>query len=446
VDPAAGGWSSLTEATAVSADGNTIVGWGTRNGNTEAFRAFVPNAVAPLPGDFNHDGNVNAADYVVWRKGLGTIYTQNDYGVWRAHFGSSLGPGSGSVLPSTGPLSAAVPEPATLILFGIGLVALSGDMALARRRVRQASQTRFAREARRWTVHNWLLNVGAKLVLILLTLLGTPRVSHAGLFFLPWDFSSEPPGVQWATYPLVADFTSDGILDRISSNWNEVVVRPGRGDGTFGDPIRSAIRPAWGAPLLAVADFSNDGRLDVFTFDWDFHDYYSIANVLLGSGNGRFSQWQTLDFATDWSGALGTGDIDHDGLTDVAIAAGHDPDTGLPYFTALFNDGDWPSVVPALPGDYNRNGAVDAADYVVWRKTLGTGRPNYSGADGNGNGVVDQDDHAVWRAHFGQTLPAGAGSLVAAVPEPASALLLLVGAAVGRCGRRRVRSALPYTH
>ena len=116
VDPAAGGWSSLTEATAVSADGNTIVGFGTHNGNTEAFRAFVPISVAQLPGDFNHDGNVNAADYVVWRKGLGITYTQNDYGVWRAHFGASLGPGSGSSLPSAEPLSGTVPEPASLAL------------------------------------------------------------------------------------------------------------------------------------------------------------------------------------------------------------------------------------------------------------------------------------------------------------------------------------------
>ena len=39
---------------------------------------------ATLPGDFNNDGTVDAADYVVWRKGLGTIYTQDDYNVWRA--------------------------------------------------------------------------------------------------------------------------------------------------------------------------------------------------------------------------------------------------------------------------------------------------------------------------------------------------------------------------
>ena len=37
---------------------------------------FVSNAVAHLPGDFNHDGTVDAADYVVCRKGLGTTNTQ----------------------------------------------------------------------------------------------------------------------------------------------------------------------------------------------------------------------------------------------------------------------------------------------------------------------------------------------------------------------------------
>ncbi|MCI0332111.1 MAG: hypothetical protein L0228_02655 [Planctomycetes bacterium] len=66
---------------------------------------------------------------------------------------------------------------------------------------------------------------------------------------------------------------------------------------------------------------------------------------------------------------------------------------------------------PALLGDYNQNGVVDAADYVFWRKTLGTsGVPAYSGADGDGDGMIDQDDYGVWRENFGETLPLGAGS------------------------------------
>jgi uncharacterized protein YjbI with pentapeptide repeats len=65
---------------------------------------------------------------------------------------------------------------------------------------------------------------------------------------------------------------------------------------------------------------------------------------------------------------------------------------------------------PAFYGDYNDDHSVDAADYVVWRKTLGTTVSNYSGADGDGDGSVEGDDHDVWRAHFGEMLPIGSGA------------------------------------
>jgi hypothetical protein len=76
------------------------------------------SAVAALPGDFNHDGTVDAADYVDWRKIDGT---QTGYDAWRANFGRALSVGSGSVGYPLGAsaetLSAAVPEPATRALF-----------------------------------------------------------------------------------------------------------------------------------------------------------------------------------------------------------------------------------------------------------------------------------------------------------------------------------------
>jgi Glycosyl hydrolase family 59/F5/8 type C domain/Domain of Unknown Function (DUF1080) len=59
---------------------------------------------------------------------------------------------------------------------------------------------------------------------------------------------------------------------------------------------------------------------------------------------------------------------------------------------------------PALAGDYNQNGVVDAADYVIWRKTQNSSVENYSGADGNGNGVVDAPDYGVWTSNLGMML------------------------------------------
>ncbi|MEX0613719.1 MAG: PEP-CTERM sorting domain-containing protein [Pirellulales bacterium] len=68
-----------------------------------------------LPGDFNQDGAVDAADYVVWRKGLGTTYTQDDYNIWQANFGATLGSGRGDT-GSIEPMIPAVPEPSSLLL------------------------------------------------------------------------------------------------------------------------------------------------------------------------------------------------------------------------------------------------------------------------------------------------------------------------------------------
>ena len=81
-------------------------------------------------------------------------------------------------------------------------------------------------------------------------------------------------------------------------------------------------------------------------------------------------------------------------------------------------------MMAALAGDYNKNGTVDAADYVVWRGTLGS--TSNLAADGNGNNVIDAGDYTVWRSHFGQT--AGSGSVTSgAIPEPATLAMLLVG-------------------
>jgi hypothetical protein len=63
-----------------------------------------------IPGDFNNNGVVDAADYVVWRK---TDGTQPGYNAWRTHFGQPAGGGSNAA--ATGSASAAVPEPTTLV-------------------------------------------------------------------------------------------------------------------------------------------------------------------------------------------------------------------------------------------------------------------------------------------------------------------------------------------
>jgi hypothetical protein len=95
-------------------------------------------------------------------------------------------------------------------------------------------------------------------------------------------------------------------------------------------------------------------------------------------------------------------------------------------------------------GDYNGDGTVDAADYLVWRDTMGQSGAGLA-TDGNGNNLVDAGDYDVWRRHFGQSTGLGSaagttGFANAPVPEPASICLLAITALFGATGvARRAR-------
>lgn len=81
---------------------------------------------------------------------------------------------------------------------------------------------------------------------------------------------------------------------------------------------------------------------------------------------------------------------------------------------------------PALAGDFNYDGMVDARDYVVWRHNHGSAA-----------------DYGLWRANFGNGVPASGSAASAAVPEPSAILYLAVAAFAfatrrsGRCGTLR---------
>ena len=77
-----------------------------------------------------------------------------------------------------------------------------------------------------------------------------------------------------------------------------------------------------------------------------------------------------------------------------------------------------------LSGDYNSDGKMDAADYVVWRK------------DPAAHGGVPAG-YDTWRANFSRTLAPGSGSTLGAVPETGSAVLLLLAAACSSIAWRK---------
>jgi hypothetical protein len=131
------GTSRVSDSTSISLGAAFNVG-GTRD---LVFRYGIQAGQVTSPsGDYNNNGVVDAADYVVWRDSLnqsvtipndttpGTV-TPADYDVWRANFGgtgelsgtSTLFPGFVRYIT---PAAAAVPEPTSLLLVGIGFAAL----------------------------------------------------------------------------------------------------------------------------------------------------------------------------------------------------------------------------------------------------------------------------------------------------------------------------------
>lgn len=86
-----------------------------------------------------------------------------------------------------------------------------------------------------------------------------------------------------------------------------------------------------------------------------------------------------------------------------------------------------------LAGDFNDDGTVDAADYTIWRDNLGAADETALNGNGDGLNGIDAADYLIWKNNFGAT--AGSGS---AVPEPSTALLLLLALAC-KMGQHRGR-------
>jgi hypothetical protein len=146
----------------------------------------------------------------------------------------------------------------------------------------------------------------------------------------------------------------------------------------------------------------------------------SSSNACTNSGTGSGNQRTTAPCGDEWS------------TLKIHFNSGSGIGNFTPNSTLSFmQDGD-NTVSPILPADYNSNGTVDAADYVLWRK----GGPLQNEVDTPG--TVNAADYTAWRASFGNAWSAGSGSgLSAAVPEPSAIASAILGVLL--CGAKSTK-------
>jgi hypothetical protein len=376
--------------------------------NYNASDAFVSKYCDGLGGDFNNDGMVDAADYVIWRNGPGTKYSQTDYDAWRAKFDAGT---ISSIFQMTGGVPT-VPEPSTLI--GASLVM---SVVICRRNP-QASQKRM------------------RSLVVMLALISMPTQANGALtdgLISYWPFdgngSDASPfgrnltlqgGVGFATglygesldihknqdtyaQRLVddaaydfggGDFTVQAWVNYYSTSTEQVLIE--KFTGTSG--------PGW--------TFTKPGDSFFQFYGWPAGYIHrspgpvtaSAWHQLLARRTGNDLQiW--FDGATIGSGSMGTipdsatplyigrrnpadrRDFSMNGrLDEVAIWNRALSDSEIAH---LYNVGVGNPVLPTQPvaGDFNDDRMVDAADYVVWRDGQGT--------------PYNEDDYDAWRANFG---------------------------------------------
>jgi hypothetical protein len=98
----------------------TLLNTGDPNSADAAFAGLAFVGFRTLGGDFNSDGKVDGADFLVWQRGLGSTYTAADLATWKANYGQGSAIGAAS----------AVPEPAAAVM---ACLALGAAMSLRRR-------------------------------------------------------------------------------------------------------------------------------------------------------------------------------------------------------------------------------------------------------------------------------------------------------------------------
>jgi hypothetical protein len=197
-------------------------------------------------------------------------------------------------------------------------------------------------------------------------------------------------------------------------------------------------------PLTGEATVRNMSNFDVAI------DGYTITSAA-GSLNPANGGWLSLDdqniagaqwfeanaSATRLSELLASGDMPFDSGAAFQLGAlfqaGGVGDLTFEFLLAGESTPLTGEVVFQIPGDFNADGSVNAADLAVWRTSFGS----TAAADANGDGATDGADFLLWQRNFGASLATNASAAQTAIPEPTTATLAAIAALFVTPRRRR---------
>ncbi len=219
-------------------------------------------------------------------------------------------------------------------------------------------------------------------------------------------FQSSTIAVSGGPYALVAgDFTGNGLIDLavVDRQTSSVSILLGNGDGTFtpgqtialvnpADPTNP--NPFLSLDAIVAGNFTSNGHLDLAVAD----PFIDAITVLLGAGNGTFTQGSTISFGesvSPGSMSLVAGDFRNNGLTDLAVASSNTFAAYGDTLDVLLGNGDGTFQAPDLislglgvlpiaivAGDFTDNGILDLAT----ADSDGDGTDDYSVYLGSGDG------------------------------------------------------------
>jgi hypothetical protein len=262
----------------------------------------------------------------------------------------------------------------------------------------------------------------------------------AGLVIVSADgMDGSSPTLEWSSLQFSIDHgldgntTVDGIQD-IFKHAGSVAISP---DGTKLFVHRSRMTDAGGVdsnPVLGPTS-NTPGIVLVIPLDAngvpeitvEAGELTNVESITL-TGNDRFHTNYEIDF--DAAGNLYVTHSDAE-LLEVYSPGGDTIATTSWNGTQFSFDIETP--MAGLTGDFNGNGTVDAADYVLWRN--GDALQNEGGVT---PGSATPEDYQTWRTNFGKS-GGGAAGLVAAVPEPGAAALVAIAMCIIAWSRSAAR-------